>query len=100
MGTLSSFIIPAAIIIVGPDGQWWNGGTGGFGIHDPSCIGPFCPPGGGSDIGGGGSGSNPNDPNTPGSNEKPDDPDDDKISETQNPASTQASSTTSSCGAF
>ena len=55
----------------------WNGGTGGWGLKGPSCIWPFCPPGGGGDSGGGGSGGSPNDPNTPGSPEKPSDPDED-----------------------
>ena len=92
----------------------WNGGTGGLGINLPSCIWPFCPPGGGGDIGGAGSGEDPNDPDTPGSPEKPSDPDepddDDDNTTTQNSQSTQttqqASSTqvsstaSSSCGSM
>ena len=85
----------------------WNGGTGGFGINLPSCIWPFCPPGGGGDIGGSGSGKNPNDPDTPGSPEKPSDPDDDDDDDntttqnSQSPSSTQTSSTaSSSCGSM
>ena len=77
----------------------WNGGTGGFGINLPSCIWPFCPPGGGGDIGGAGSGESPNDPDTPGSPEKPsdpDDPNDDNDTTTTRPSSTQVSSTPSS----
>ena len=53
----SHWTISAAIIIVNTDGSWWNGGIGGFGLKGPSCIWPFCPPGGGG--GGGGSGTKP-----------------------------------------
>ncbi|KAL8731409.1 MAG: hypothetical protein Q9181_004310 [Wetmoreana brouardii] len=73
----SKFTVSAAIIIVGPGGTWWNGGTSGFGIRGPSCIWPFCPSGGGGDSDGGGSGKDPKDPSTPGSTEEPSDPDDD-----------------------
>ncbi|KAL8978798.1 MAG: hypothetical protein Q9205_005708 [Flavoplaca limonia] len=57
----SSFIIPAAVVIVGPGGSWWNGGLGGFGLSGPSCIWPFCPPGGGGNVGGGPGGPHQND---------------------------------------
>ena len=73
----------------------WNGGTGGFGISLPSCIWPFCPPGGGGDIGGAGSGESPNDPDTPGSPEEPSDPDDPEDDTTK----TQTSTPSSSCAA-
>lgn len=96
----SKFTISAAIIIVGPGGAWWNGGTGGFGIHGPSCIWPFCPPGGGGDVGGGGSGNDPKDPNTPGSNEQPSDPDhpDDNQSQSQQQSTNQPTSTGQTTG--
>ncbi|KAI9718522.1 MAG: hypothetical protein M1812_003973 [Candelaria pacifica] len=63
--------IPAAVIIVGPGGNWWNGGIGGFGLHGSSCIWPFCPPGGGRGdaSGGGSSGNNPKSPSNPHDNQ-------------------------------
>jgi len=88
----------------------WNGGTGGLGFHGPLCIWPFCPPRGGGDVRGAGSGTNPNDPNSPGSPEKSSDPDNDnnhssgssKPSSTEKSRSTssmKSSSSSSSCGA-
>ena len=98
----SKFTISAAVIIVGKGGVWWYGGTGGFGLSGPSCIWPFCPPGGGGDSGGSGSGKNPNDPDTPGSSEEPSDPDDEddnkstKATKTEK-TTTQKKSTESAC---
>ncbi|KAL9611325.1 MAG: hypothetical protein Q9167_004008 [Letrouitia subvulpina] len=95
----TKFTVSAAIIIIGPGGTWWNGGTGGLGIHGPSCIWPFCPPAGGGDIDGGGSGKDPNDPNTPGSTEEPSDPDDNDDNQSKsddNSSITQITSTPSS----
>ncbi|CAF9921336.1 MAG: hypothetical protein HETSPECPRED_004496 [Heterodermia speciosa] len=89
----STFTVSAAIIVVGPGGTWWNGGTGGLGIQGPSCIWPFCPPGGGGDSGGGGSGIDPKDPNTPGSTEDPSDPTDEDDNNSQ--SRSQATSTPS-----
>ncbi|KAL8886501.1 MAG: hypothetical protein Q9215_005800 [Flavoplaca cf. flavocitrina] len=66
----SSFTIPAAVVIVGPGGSWWNGGPGGFGLSGPSCIWPFCPPGGGGNVGGG-SGGPPGAPAPPSAPNKP-----------------------------
>lgn len=70
----------------------WNGGTGGFGIHGPLCIWPFCPPGG---EGGAGSGTNPNNPSSP---EKPSNNDNDnkKSAGSSKPSSTERSTATSS----
>ncbi|KAL8673195.1 MAG: hypothetical protein Q9168_002387 [Polycauliona sp. 1 TL-2023] len=48
--------LPAAAIVVGPGGTWWNGGVDGFNVHGPPCIWPFCPPGGANRGGGGGGG--------------------------------------------
>jgi len=70
----SQFTVSAGIIIVGPGGTWWNGGTGGLGLHGPLCIWPFCPPGGGGEVIGGGFKSSPKDNNTPGSNEESNNP--------------------------
>lgn len=76
----------------------WNGGTGGWGLHGPSCIWPFCPPGppSGGDVGGAGSATNPNDPNSPNSPEKPSDPDDDDDNKSQSQKSSDPSSTITS----
>ena len=98
----SKFTISAAVIVVGKGGVWWYGGTGGFGLSGPSCIWPFCPPGGGGDSGGSGSGKNPNDPDTPGSKEDPSDPDEEddnkstKLTSTEK-TSTEKKSTESAC---
>lgn len=88
----SKFTISAAIIIVGKGGVWWYGGTGGFGLTGPSCLWPFCPPGGGGDSGGSGSGKDPKDPDTPGSSEEPSDPD-----EEDDNKSTKTTTTESTC---
>ena len=98
----SKFTISAAVIVVGKGGVWWYGGTGGFGLSGPSCIWPFCPPGGGGDSGGSGSGKDPNDPDTPGSKEDPSDPDEEddnkstKITSNEK-TSTEKKSTESAC---
>ncbi|KAL8792867.1 MAG: hypothetical protein Q9195_004509 [Heterodermia aff. obscurata] len=89
----STFTVSAAIIVIGPGGTWWNGGTGGLGIQGPSCIWPFCPPVGGGDTGGGGSGTDPNHPNTPGSTEDPSDPTDEDDNNSQ--SHSQVTSTSS-----
>ena len=91
----SQFTISAAIIIVGPRGVWWNGGTGGFGLHGPHCLWPFCPPGGGGDVSGAGAGVNPSDPDAPDSNEQPsnpNDPKDENQSQSQRQSTDQLSS--------
>lgn len=74
----------------------WNGGTSGLGLHSPSYIWPFCPPGGGEDVGSADSGGSPNDPNSLGSPEEPSDPDEDNNQSSKPSSSTPTSSTRSS----
>ena len=88
-----TYTITHGTIIVGPHGIWWNGGGIGFGITGPSCIWPFCPPGGGGDVGGSGSGENPDDPNTP-KTQKITSQTGTKASKTSTKSSSSASSTT------
>ncbi|KAL8651155.1 MAG: hypothetical protein Q9226_004827 [Calogaya cf. arnoldii] len=54
---------PAAAIVIGPGGTWWNGGIDGFHARGPACLWPFCLPKGGSKGQVGGTGSTNQDQN-------------------------------------
>ncbi|KAL8898432.1 MAG: hypothetical protein Q9207_006699 [Kuettlingeria erythrocarpa] len=95
----SIFTIPAAVIIIGPGGTWWNAGRQGFQVNGPSCLWPFCPPTGGGHGGGKGSDKDPKDPGSPKKPEEKSDPDNqEKQSKSTNsrPESQEAQSTSGS----